>query len=283
MPITHTGNGILPTPHYSFCLNNILHSPSISSNLVSVQKLAQDNHCVIIFDDSNFVIQDKFTKKVLHKGTNIHGLYQFQPSTLSPSESHAYITKTNLESVTLWHNRLCHPSSLKFHHHKQYLKLKSLQYDSLDCVDCCVAKSLRLPFHLSNSTVNKPLSLIHRDVWGPFHSSSIFKYYVIFVDEFSKFTWLYPLTYKSEVYDKFLEFKAYAEKQFETVLKILRTDGGIEYCNAKMKNLISTHGIVHQHSCPYTLPQNGTTERKHRHIIETVVSLLHHSSVPLKF
>lgn len=172
-------------------------------------------------------ILDKLTRKVLHEGTNFHGLYHFLPLAASahhvdspqahfrPSQSAAF-TAASTASSSLWHHGLGHPSPLKLHHLTHHLGIKLSKQQCLDCIDCSVAKSHRLPFHLFNSTVNKPLSLIHSDVWGPFESSSSFKYYVLFVDDFSRFTWLYPLNYKSEVYSKFLEFKAYAEKQFST-------------------------------------------------------------------
>lgn len=61
IPIQHTGQGILSTPSYPFKLNNILHVPFLSSNLLSVHQLTSDNDCTITFDDKSFVIQDKTT------------------------------------------------------------------------------------------------------------------------------------------------------------------------------------------------------------------------------
>lgn len=79
LPILHSGKGILPTPKFPFHLRNVLHVPSISSNLLSVQQLTKDNHCTVTFDDRSFVVQDKITKQVLHKGLNHQGLYHFTP------------------------------------------------------------------------------------------------------------------------------------------------------------------------------------------------------------
>ena len=47
--------------------------------------------------------------------------------------------------------------------------------------------------------------------------------------------------------------------------------------------MLSSHSIVHQSSCPYTQAQNGIAKCKHRHLIETAITLLHHSSVPINF
>ncbi|XP_028092800.1 uncharacterized protein LOC114292993 [Camellia sinensis] len=250
VPIHHTGKGLLPTPHFSFWLNNVLHTPSISSNLVSVHRLAKDNNCSITFDDSTFVVQDKVSKKILHQGSNINGLYHFHPSLSTAAISlpmlHAHLSSSHTVvpvSTSVWHNRLGHPSVIKLHHLMPYLSVSKSDHKSTtsDCTDCCVAKRHKLPFYLSNSTVNAPFSLIHSDVWGPYASSFGYKYYVLFVDDFSRFTWLYPLAYKSEVCAKFMEFKAYVEIQFATTLHILQTDKGSECFTSKMKTYLTTH------------------------------------------
>ena len=67
------------------------------------------------------------------------------------------------------------------------------------------------------------------------------------------------------------------------MIKIFRTDGGGEYVGHKMQQFLTTHGILHQSSCPYTPKQNGIAERKHRHIIETAITLIYQSSLPLTY
>lgn len=88
----------------------------------------------------------------------------------------------------------------------------------------------KLPFNKSVFLASKPLELVHNDVWGPAPITSIndFRYYLSFIDEFSKFTWVYLLQHKSDVFDVFKYFKAYIETQLNTQIKILRTDGGGE-------------------------------------------------------
>ena len=53
------------------------------------------------------------------------------------------------------------------------------------------------------------LDLIHSDLWGPspVKSNSSFLYYLIFIDDYSRFTWLYPLKFKSDFFDIFLQFQ----------------------------------------------------------------------------
>jgi hypothetical protein len=75
------------------------------------------------------------------------------------------------------------------------------------------------------------LELVHSDVFGPvwFHHWVSLVYYVSFIDDFSRNTWIYFLRKKSEVFDRFKEFKALVENQTEKKIKVLRTDNGGEF------------------------------------------------------
>jgi hypothetical protein len=71
-------------------------------------------------------------------------------------------------------------------------------------------------------------------VFGPVPVPSLGKsvYYASFIDDFSRNTWIYFLRKKSEVFDKFKEFKALVENQIEKKIKVLRTDNGGELCES---------------------------------------------------
>lgn len=64
---------------------------------------------------------------------------------------------------------------------------------------------------------------------------------------------------------------------------MLRTDGDGEFVNTKLNLFLSSHGITHHTTCPYTSSQNGIAERKHRHVIETIIALLQTASMPMHF
>ena len=78
----------------------------------------------------------------------------------------------------------------------------------LKCETCIRAKNHRVTFSLNNNRVNSAFSLVHSDVWGPTPNShnNQFQYFVLFVDDFSRMTWVYFLKHKSEVPDKFYAF-----------------------------------------------------------------------------
>ena len=79
-----------------------------------------------------------------------------------------------------------------------------------------------------------------------------FKYYVLFIDHCTRFTWIYLLKSKSEVFTKFVQFKVMIENQFSAKIIVVRLDGGGEYTLTEFKTYLLQHGIIHHLSCPYT-------------------------------
>ena len=69
----------------------------------------------------------------------------------------------------------------------------------------------------------------------------------------------------------------------ERKIKIFQSDGGGEFSSIIFQQHLQQSGIIKQTSCPYTPQQNGVAERKHRHIMETALTMLFESSLPLKY
>jgi transposase InsO family protein len=124
--------------------------------------------------------------------------------------------------------------------------------------------------------------LVHSDVWGPapIILYNDYRYYVIFIDDFSKTTWLYLMKNKSEVFSHFLTFTNLVEIQYNKKIKILRTDNGTKFINQSFSNFTNSKGIIHQTSCVYTPQQNGVSERKNHHLLEMTRALLFQNNVP---
>jgi Integrase core domain len=127
--------------------------------------------------------------------------------------------------------------------------------------------------------------LVYSNVWGPapIISYNDYRYYVIFIDDFSKITWLYLMKNKSEVFSHFVTFTNLVETQYNKKIKILCTDNGTEFINQSFLNFINSKGIIHQTSCVYTPQQNGISERKNRHLLEMTRALLFQNNVPKFF
>jgi transposase InsO family protein len=125
--------------------------------------------------------------------------------------------------------------------------------------------------------------MIFSDVWG--HASlSVggFKYYISFINDFSKFSWMYLMHDRTEAHHIFLQIQSHVERLLNTKIKCVQSDWGGEY--QKIHNtFFCSMGITHRVSCPHTHQQNGSAERKHRHIVETGLALLAHAAMPIKF
>jgi hypothetical protein len=150
------------------------------------------------------------------------------------------------------------------------------------CDGCQQAKSHQLLYPISFSVSKAPLELIFFDVWGAACVSiGNNKYNVSFIDDFSKFTWIYLLKHKYEVFQKFWEFQNLVERLFDKKILAIQTDSGGEY--QKLNTFFQQTDISHHVSYPYAHQQNGSAEQKYRHIIEVGLSLLAHASMSLKY
>jgi hypothetical protein len=95
------------------------------------------------------------------------------------------------------------------------------------------------------------------------------------------FTWIYVLKYKSEVFAKFHDFQQHVECLLNRKIISIQTDWVGEY--ERLSSFFTQMGISLRVSCPHTHQQNGSMERKHRHIVDVGLSLLSRASMPLKF
>jgi hypothetical protein len=141
----------------------------------------------------------------------------------------------------------------------------------------------KLPFVPSQFQSTHPLELVHSDVWGPapINSSNGYRFYLLFVDDYSQFSWLYLLKRKSNVLHTFKHFQASVENLLSQKIKVLRTDCGGEYTSNEFNAHCASHGITHHFSCPHTPQQNGLVERKHRHVIESALTLLSNAGLSI--
>lgn len=286
--ISHIGSSQLHAHNSQFNLNDILFCPVASANLLSVHKFTHDNNCHFIFSSNGFCVKDNTTGKTLFQGRSENGLY--------PISLHQYIkNKAQLPrallgervSTPIWHQRLGHPATaiLKKLVHSNKLSTTGSSTNFSFCDSCPLGKSTKLPFALSSSISAAPLELIHTDVWGPSPHASIkgSTYYIVFLDDYSKYSWMYPLKFRSDIFECFIKFQKLVENMFSCTIKSLQSDGAKEFLSARFQNHLSSCGIFHRISCPHTPEQNGASERKHRHIVDMGLTLMAHSSTPPEY
>jgi len=277
MRISHVGHGILRSPRTNLHLKNILHVPDASKNLLSVNRFTRDNGVFLEFHPNHFVVKEQSTRKPLLTGQCENGLYPVR----SPNKEALGVIKP---TMSLWHHRLGHPAAAVVqqvvHHHQ--LPVSQESNKSHVCDACQQGKSHQLPYPRSSTISDSAFDLVFSDVWGPAPTSiSRNNYYVSFIDDHTKFVWIYLLRKKSEVFQCFRDFQTLVERQFDKKIRSIQTDWGGEY--QALSSFFRRGGIMHRVSCPHAHQQNGSAERKHRHIVEVGLTLLAHSSMPLKF
>jgi hypothetical protein len=202
MHIKHVGHAIIRTPYHDLRLNHILHVPQSSKNLASVHKITSDNNVFFELHPDYFLIKDRESRKTLLQGWSKGGLYPLPCSTTSPTHD-KHLLSVHKPYRSTWHARLGHPSSsiVMFVVCKNSLPCVSDSFSDSVCDACNQAKSHQLPYPKSSGVSTAPLELIFSDVRGPACISiGRYKYYVSFIDDFSKVTWIYLIKHKSKVF-----------------------------------------------------------------------------------
>ena len=111
-------------------------------------------------------------------------------------------------------------------------------------------------------------SILFTVTCGPLlFSASGYKYYLVVVDDFSHYSWTFPLRAKSETFPTLLHFFAWVSTQFGLTIKAVQCDNGREFDNSTSRSFFLSRGVQLRMSCPYTSPQND--ERRRAHLSDT--------------
>jgi transposase InsO family protein len=274
------GEGIVQcTP--SITLSSVLYVHSFPVNLISISSLVDNMDCRVSLDRENCLIQERRTGKKLGIGIRRDGLWYLDRRGTNEDVC-ALMASTSKEvtEVLLLHCRLGHISF------EIMSKMFPVEFSKVDkhmliCDACEYGKHTRTSYVSRGLRSILPFMLIHSDVWtSPVVSMSGMKYFVTFIDCYSRMTWLYLMRHKDEVLKCFQNFYAYIKNHFNARVQFIRTDNGGEYMNSEFGHFLSLEGILHQTSCPDTPPQNGVAERKNRHLLEIARSLMYTMNVP---
>ena len=177
----------------------------------------------------------------------------------------AFVGKKDKDStsIDLWHRRLAHVNI-------RQLRQLATSADGINvpssgdqsfCEACIEGKMHRTPHRpLKEIKSTRVLQLVHSDVCGPMQTHSLggSRYYIR----------TYFMRHKSEALDKFMEFKAAAEKESGKCIKALRADRGGEYMSDDFTSYLREHGIQAEFTAAYSPQQNGVAERINRTLMK---------------
>ena len=184
-----------PLPFVPF--TSVLYVPDYPFNLISINKLTRDLNCLITFFDNSITLQDRSTGRTIGIGHEFQGLFHLN----SPSSS---TTFTSMDTPLLIHSRLGHTNISKF----QIMVPHFSSLSSIECESCQFGKHTLVPFlrRLDQRTMSL-FKLVHTDVWGPSRTKSTlgFQYFVTFIDDYSRCTWIFLMKTRAEL---FLNFRS---------------------------------------------------------------------------
>lgn len=256
-------------------LQNVLYVPEMSTNFISVSRCVENGLSVKFCDKYATIAKGDY--EVL-RAQRKYNLFIFE------IEEHK-VFQLRDNGLQLWHNRFGHLNyrSLKEMINKELIRGINIKggLEETNCNSCAKAKICSQAFPEGGNRSNGVLDLIHMDVCGPMNKQSIggSRYFVTFIDDFSRRIFVYFLKIKSEVFEKFKVFHAMAERQTGRKIKVIRSDNGREFVNAEFNKYLEQFGIKRQLSVPYTPQQNGVAERANRTLVEMARTMMVHSGV----
>ena len=106
------------------------------------------------------------------------------------------------------------------------------------------------------------------------HAKGGYLYFITFIDDYSKYGYVYLMKHKFKTFVKFKEFRAEVEKQLGKSIKRLRSDRGEEYLSHEFQSYLRDNGILSQWTPPYTPQHNGVSERRNRTLLDMVRSMM---------
>ena len=200
------------------------------------------------------------------------------------------LSAAHVAPLSLWHQRFGHLN------HKTVLRMSTLGsvfglalfndklHLSTQCRGRLLGKMPRNSFPSTRTRGTKVGDIVHSDVCGPLYicTPTGAKYFVTFKDDFSSFCVIQLLKHKSEVQEAFKKFNAKMKSETGQATKILRSDGGGEFCSKDFEDWLAKAGIAHQVTPPYTPQLNGVAERVNRTVVESARSQMFGKKVPLE-
>ncbi|KAL0556725.1 hypothetical protein IC582_005241 [Cucumis melo] len=263
-------------------LENLYIVPKIKRNLVSISCLIEHMYSI------NFSMNEAFISK---NGVYIcsakleNNLYVLRPNEAKAVLNHEMFRTANTQNkrqrispnnnTYLWHLRLGHTNLYRIGRLVKNGLLNKLEDDSLSlCESCIEGKMTKRPFTGKGYRAKEPLKLIHSNLCGLMNVKARggFEYFISFIDDYSRYGYLYLMEHKSEALEKFKEYKAEVENLLSKKIKILRSDRGGEYMDLRFQDYMIEHGIQSQLSAPGTPQQNGVSERRNRTLLDMSVS-----------
>jgi len=283
--IDHNGN--------THTLDDVWYIPGLGDSIISkhwtkncglITSLDQNENFVLTTPLSNFTI----TTSAVGKMSVFQNLKvaEYTPITTATAKiTDTSVTRTNLtpKKAQLMHERLAHPSADR-------LKLLGIKYKPGNCQICVMAKQTMKPFPPNkNPRVQYKLERVYSDLcYVSPESFGHGQYFIIFVDELTRYVWIYIIPNKtsSTILQVLKKWLALVQNQSGTTIINFRTDGGGEYTGDTLKTVstfLDDNGITHEQTSAHSSSSNGVAERMNRTLMNMVRAMMIKSGLPAPF
>ena len=269
-------------------VDNVFYTPGLETNMLSIGKLSENGY-KIAFEKDKCSIRGRGGLYECQKDDGMYKVYACAAKTqqrVSLNEAHELLGHVNIESIKEMAQRNVGATSKVVspgHIGNWKVDLKS---PVEDCKICLEAKLVRTKMPKESTSQTKGIGeLIHSDLWGPAQEESDGKhrYFVTFIDDYSKYGSVFLLRTKDETIDAFKHYVKLFKVQMGKDIKTIRTDNGGEYISGSFAKLCKEFGIVHQTTTPSSSFQNGVAERKNRTLVEGAKALLVGAKMDIKY
>ena len=280
------GTAIIPINdgHNKLSLSETLFVPELRTNLISVGKITDKGYRVI-FDKDTAIVQDGegLTKLTADRNNGLYYLRQHQKKESVQRVSEQF-------SLLAWHRKFGH---LNFKDLRRLIRerlARGIRANPNEivhqCETCIQAKLTRRSYPQSEGGRSSGLlEVVHTDLCGPMRIQSFGKsrYFITFIDDFSRWTEVRFLKNKNEALNAFKNYKNMVENMTGRKIKFLQSDNGREYDNHEFNTFLDKCGIQRRFTCARTPQQNGVAERQNRTLNDMARSFLIESSLPQMF
>ena len=264
---------------------NVLYVPKLACNLFSVRAAATKGNSVK-FGNSKCWIHDR-NGKLLGMGSLMQKLYYLDCKTITWEHVNVASGSRIGNKADLWHQRLGH---LNEHQLKEMVNqdlVKGVEIPKSTgisfCEKCVEGKMFRRPFKsVGEIRSTRKLQRVHSDVCGPMPVDSIGgkRYFVTFIDDYTRYCKVYFMKNKSEVFNKFKEFELCTTNECSLSIGTLRSDNDGEYLSKEFVSYLQSRGIHHELTAPYSPSQNGVAERINRTLMESARAMMGQAGLP---
>jgi transposase InsO family protein len=259
-------------------LQDVLHSPGLNGRFLSLTSLTE----------KGISFQAKGTSATLNAPDGQvaavgyqHNRHWWFPLAIAAPSVH---TSSAPIPIELLHHRLGHLSWSALKHFGHELDQKSHRSLST-CEGCLLGKSTRRSYTSSPHRAAAPFELIHMDLCGPMKTRSLegHDYFMILVDDHTRFLWVFFLLKKGEALTHYRRFSNFIHTNFERKIKGIRSDRGGEFTSKEFTEFLLSQGTTHQLTAPDTPMQNGMAERANRTVVNTARAMLHTAGLSYGF